>query len=82
MMCTVCSAEDDEIKGATIMPPDWEGPGRARHWAPQVGSRLNWRSMVDTSVLDASDHGPALFHSITTERLLTCEAPSVKKRIT
>ena len=52
---------------------------RAQHWA-EVG--LYWRSMVDTSVLDASDHGPALFHSITTERLLTCEAPRVKKRIT
>jgi len=81
MMCTVCSAEDDEIKGATIMPPDWEGPGRARHWAPQVGSesRLNWRSMVDTSVLDARKHGPAFAHSITTELRLTCEAPSAKR---
>jgi hypothetical protein len=46
---------------------DWEGPGRARQWAPQVGSRLNWRSMVNTSVLDARKHGPALAHSITTD---------------
>jgi hypothetical protein len=37
---------------------------------------------VDTSVLDASDHGPALFHSLITEHLLTCEALSVNKRRT
>ena len=43
---------------------DWEGPGRDRLW---VGSRLNWRSMVDTSVLDARKHGLAFAHSITTE---------------
>ena len=57
---------------------DWEGPGRARHWAPQVGSESRL-SMVDTSVLDARKHGPAFAHSITTELRLTCEAPSAKR---
>jgi hypothetical protein len=89
-MCTVSSAED-EIKGhdpdagpkneATChachpIASDWEGPGRDRLW---VGSRLNWRSMVDTSVLDARKHGPAIARSITTELRLTCEAPSAKR---
>ena len=89
-MCTVSSAED-EIKGhdpkagpkneATChachpIASDWEGPGRDRLW---VGSRLNWRSMVDTSVLDARKHGLAFAHSITTELRLTCEVPSAKR---
>ena len=89
-MCTVSSAED-EIKGhdpeagpkheATChachpIASDWESPGRDRLWA---GSRLNWRSMVDTSVLDARKHGLAFAHSITTELRLTCEVPSAKR---
>ena len=34
---------------------------------------------MDTSVLDARKHGPAIAHSITTELRLTCEAPSAKR---
>ena len=35
---------------------------------------------MDTTVLDAINHGPAFVHSLTTERRLTCEAPRAEKR--